>query len=88
MLKNDWPIFGCKVGQSVLIKIKLELDAWHRLLDLYTKFQIAIPEHIKQSQEIVEKSKTRKNYRQNTKNMIFAKKRIFWREVYSKPALY
>ena len=23
---NDWPIFGCKVGQSVPIGIKLELD--------------------------------------------------------------
>ena len=24
-----WPIFGCKVGQSVQIGIKLELDVWH-----------------------------------------------------------
>ena len=35
-----WPIFGCKVGQNVMIGIKLELDVWHHRLDVYTKFQI------------------------------------------------
>ena len=37
-----WPIFACKVGQSVPIGMKLELDVWHHLLDAYIKFQIDI----------------------------------------------
>ena len=40
MQKNDFdPFFGCKVGQSVPIAMKLELDVWHHLLDVNT-FQI------------------------------------------------
>ena len=34
-----WPIFGCKVGQSVPIGMKLELDVWHYLLYVYTMFE-------------------------------------------------
>ena len=34
-----WPIFGCKVGQSVQIGMKLKLDVWHHPLDVYAKFQ-------------------------------------------------
>ena len=37
-----WPIFGCKVGQSVPIGMKLELD----LLHVYTKFQTDISKHV------------------------------------------
>ena len=37
--KWPWPIFGCKVGQSVPIGMKLELDVWHYLLNVYTMFQ-------------------------------------------------
>ena len=37
-----WPIFGCKVGQSVQIGMKLELDVWHHPLDVYAKFQTDI----------------------------------------------
>ena len=41
-----WPILGCKVGQSVQIGIKLELDMWHYLLDVYTKFKTHISKHV------------------------------------------
>ena len=41
-----WPIFGCKVGQSVQIGMKLELDVWHHPLDVYTKFQTDISQHV------------------------------------------
>ena len=41
-----WPIFGCKVGQSVQIGMKLELDLWHHLLDVYAKFQTDISKHV------------------------------------------
>ena len=37
-----WLTFGCKVGQKVLIAIKLELNLWCRQLDVYNKFQINI----------------------------------------------
>ena len=40
MQKNDWPIFGCKVDLSVTIGMKLQLDVWHYLLNVYTMFQI------------------------------------------------
>ena len=46
MQKNHWSTFGCKVGQSVLIGMKLELDVLHSLLDVYTKFQIDIWKHV------------------------------------------
>ena len=41
-----WPIFGCKVGQSVPIGMKLELDVWHCLLNVYTMFQNDISKHV------------------------------------------
>ena len=41
-----WPIFGCKVGQSVQIRMNFELDVWHHLLDVYAKFQTDISKHI------------------------------------------
>ena len=46
-----WPIFGCEVGQSVQIGMKLELDMWHHLLDVYTKFQTDISKHVQKSPE-------------------------------------
>ena len=46
-----WFIFGCKEGQSVPIGMKLELDMWHHLLDVYTKFQIDISKHVERSRE-------------------------------------
>ena len=41
-----WPIFDCKVGQSVQIGMKLELDMWHHPLDVYAKFQTDISQHV------------------------------------------
>ena len=41
-----WPIFGCKVGQSVPILMKLELDVKHHLLHVYTKCQTDISKHV------------------------------------------
>ena len=46
-----WPIFGCKVGQSVQIGMKLELDVWHHPLDVYAKFQTDISRHVQKSPE-------------------------------------
>ena len=80
-----WPIFGCKVGQNVPIGMKLELDLWHHLLDVYTKFQIDILKHAEESPENFEKSKTHKNNRKNSENTIFVKQkqnRHLCREVY------
>ena len=41
-----WLIFGCKVGQSVQIGMKLEFDVWHHPLDVYAKFQTDISQHV------------------------------------------
>ena len=49
--KWPWPIFDCKVGQSVLIGMKLELDLWHYLLDVSTKFHIDISNHVEKAQK-------------------------------------
>ena len=46
MQQNDWPFFGCKVGQIFPIGIKLELELWCCLLDVYTKFQIDTTQNI------------------------------------------
>ena len=68
-----WPIFGCKVGQSVPIGMKLELDVWHYLLNVYTMFQNDISKHVEKTPENFAKSKTRKNNHQNSENKIFEK---------------
>ena len=44
--KWHWPIFGCKVGQSVQIGMKLKLDVLHHPLDVYAKFQTDISQHV------------------------------------------
>ena len=41
--------FGCKVGQSVPIAMKLELDVWHHLLDVFGSFQIDISKYVQKS---------------------------------------
>ena len=46
-----WPIFGCKVGQSVRIGMKLKLDVWHHPLDVYAKFKTDISQHVQKSPE-------------------------------------
>ena len=38
--------FGCKVGQSVQIGMKLEIDLWYHPLDVYAKFQTDISKHV------------------------------------------
>ena len=49
--KRVWITFGSKVGQSVVIAMKLELDLWHRLLNVYTKFQFDISKPVEKSPE-------------------------------------
>ena len=41
-----WLILGCRVGQSIQIGMKLELDVWHHSLDVYAKFQTDISKHV------------------------------------------
>ena len=79
--KSLWPIFGCKVGQSVPIGMKLELDVWHYLKNLYTMFQIDISKHVEKNPENFTKSKTHKNNGQNSENTIFAKNRTMSRSI-------
>ena len=68
---------------SVSIGMKLELDAWHYVLDVYIKFQIDISKHVEKSPENFEKSETHKNNRPNSENEIFANTDLC-REVYSR----
>ena len=53
MYADKWlrPIFGCKVGQKVQIRMKLELDVWHHPLNVYAKFQTDISKHVQKSTE-------------------------------------
>ena len=53
--------------------MKLELDVWHYLLNVYTMFQNDISKHVEKNPENFAKSKTRKNIRQNSANKIFEK---------------
>ena len=46
-----WPIFGCKVGQSVQIRMKLDLDVWYHPLDVYAKFQTDISQHVQKKSD-------------------------------------
>ena len=46
-----WPIFGCKVSQSVKIGMKLGLDMWHHPLNVYANFQTDISKHVQKSPE-------------------------------------
>ena len=54
--------------------MKLELDLWCCILDVYSKFQINISKHFeKKKPGKLKKSKTRKNNGQNSENKIFEK---------------
>ena len=44
-------IFGCKVGQSFPIVMKLEVDLWHHLLNICTKFRIDISKHVEKTRK-------------------------------------
>ena len=68
--------------------MKLELDVWHYLLNVYTMFQNDISKHVEKTPENFAKSKMRKNIRQNSENKIFGKKQNLCREVYSGPSTY
>ena len=68
--------------------MKLQLDMQHHLLHVYTKFETDISKHVEKSPENLEKSKTRKNNCQNSKNNIFTKKLNLCQEVYSRPPMY
>ena len=72
--KLRWPIFACKVGQSVPIGMKLKLDVWHYLLNVYTMFKNHISKHVEKRPQNFPKCKTQKNNPQNSKNTIFTKK--------------
>ena len=68
---NDFDLFLAVKSVSVQIGRKLELDMWHHLLYVYTKLQTDISKHVeKKRPENFEKSKTRKNNRQNSENYI------------------
>ena len=41
-----WPAFGCKLGQSNPIMMKLKLDMPCHLLNVYTKFDNDISKHV------------------------------------------
>ena len=71
--KLIWPTFNSKVGESVLIAMKIEFDLLHRQLYVCTNFQINISKHVEKSSESLKKFKTRKNNCQNSQNKIFAK---------------
>ena len=77
------PIFGCKVGQSIPIGMKLEPDMWHHLLDLHRKLQIDISKH-------VDKKPGKLLKIQNTQKIIAKKIRhkMECREVYSGLPMY
>ena len=51
--------------------MKLKLDVWHHLLDVYAKFEINIFKNVQKSMENFKKSQTCKNDCQNSGNKIF-----------------
>ena len=53
--------------------MKLELDVWHYLLNVYTMLENDISKHVEKIPENFAKTKTRKNNGQNSENMNFAK---------------
>ena len=57
--------------------MKLKLDVWHYLLNVYTMFQNDISKHVEKSPENFAKSKTRKNNRQNSENIVLAKNETY-----------
>ena len=48
---EKWPIFGCKVGQTDLIVVKLLLNVWRCLPHVQIKFQIDTSKHAQKSPE-------------------------------------
>ena len=83
-----WLIFGCKVGQRVPIGMKLELDMWHYLINVYTMFQIDIWKHVEKKPGKLHKIQNAKKYSPKFRKYDFCKKRNLCREVYSGPSTY
>ena len=46
MIAKNWPSFGCKIGQSDPIVMKLKIDMTCHLLNVYTKFHTDISKHV------------------------------------------
>ena len=63
--------------------MKLELDLWCCLLDVYTKFRIDILKHVEKSPKNFEKSKTHKNNCLNSENRIWGNKNGTYAEKYT-----
>ena len=57
--------------------MKLELDMWHYLLNVYTMFQNDISKHVEKKPGKLRKIQNTQNNRQNSENMIFAKNRTY-----------
>ena len=88
MQKNDWPIFGCKVGQSVRIGMKLELDVWHYLLNVYTMFENDISKHVEKKPGKLRKIQDALKKSPKFRKYDFCKKRNLCEEVYDGPSTY
>ena len=84
-----WSILGCKVGQSVPIGMKLELDVWHYLLNVYTMFQNDISKRVeKKPRKTSQNPKRAKIIAKIPEIRFLKKKRNLCREVYSGPSTY
>ena len=55
--------------------MKLELDVWCSLLDVYTKFQIDISKHLKKAQKILKHPKRAKIIAQTQEIIVLQKKK-------------
>ena len=89
MNAEKWrPIFGCKVGQSVPIGMKLELDVWHYLLNIYTMFQNDISKHVEKKARKTSQNPKRAKIIAKIPKIGFLKKRNLCRKVYSGPSTY
>ena len=76
-----WLISGCKVGHSVPIGIKLELDVWHHLRNVNTKFQTNISKHVEINPGKLRKIQNGQNYRQNSDISFLQKTELMSRSI-------
>ena len=74
MQKNDWFIFGCKVGQNVLIEIKLECGMWQHLPNVHIKSQMDFLKHLAKNTGSIWKTQNTKKIAKIAK-IDFCKKR-------------
>ena len=83
-----WPIFGCKLGQSVPIGMKLEFDVKHHLLHVYTKFETDISTHVENKPGKLRKIPKRAKIIAKIPKIISLQKQNLCWEVYSRPPVY